>query len=944
MHAEAFFDLVLGGDGHRCCFSIDPSSGQRTQIFTPTNADLADLAAEQDRKGRETYFGLATFGDKNRTAASAEAMKALFLDLDVGEGDNKFDSKKAAVGALRAFCTELNLPRPTLVDSGRGIHVYWVLTDTVHIATWLPVARSLKTACAALDFKADPTVPADAARILRVPGTHNYKTDPANEVHVITTAKPVPIEVFRARLNEFKSEHAPSGTDAFFADKPAHAKGNATMQRLIGNKETSFKRLMEITADGGGCAQLEHAVVNPDQLDEPQWRAALSIAKFCSEGEKAAHKISKGHPEYSRHETTRKLKNIKGPYTCAKFDEFRPKVCPGCPHWEKIKSPISITSSIKAIEPEDRTIEEVTEDGTTVVYEIPELPDGYSAGKYGGIYREELNEDGEMSQKLICKALFYYTERIFDPHFDGEVIVCRLHLRHDPVREFRVTTKQASSRDALREILAKAGVVANATEWSAILAYSTQWMNELQERGAAREARLQFGWTNDRFNEFLLGTRMITADGSHYSPPSASTAVAAVAMGTKGSMETWRKKADFFDREGLEPWQFMIGMCLGAPLMAMMRQPAAMFNMYSQKSGLGKTTAQYFGLTFFGSPKLMCLGTDDTVNSVWLRAEKYRHLPLQWDELTNISAEDVSQLIYSGYAGRQRNRMESGSNAERYRGDPWSTTFGYTGNESLMGKVRSKKAAPDGETKRMLELEASQYTFASKAETDKFFRELDDDYGWAAEPYLQYIIQNRAAVLELLWDVQARIDRKAGLGAPERYYSTAGTVVVVALIIAKTLDLLPYDPQRVMKWAIQLIKDNMDVAAETAQTPEDHVSAFITDNYGEILRINSKSPNAGSDVVRPDKEPMRAIHGRYEPDTKKFYWVLGAMKVYCAKQHVEFRSLGRELEETMGAKKRRVRITRGLDFQLPAVQCYEIDCARLDLGLEAAHGIGEKTE
>ena len=62
-----------------------------------------------------------------------------------------------------------------LINSGYGIHVYWVLTESVPYVEWLPVAQGLKDMCIQHNLSADNGVTADAARVLRVPGTHNHK-------------------------------------------------------------------------------------------------------------------------------------------------------------------------------------------------------------------------------------------------------------------------------------------------------------------------------------------------------------------------------------------------------------------------------------------------------------------------------------------------------------------------------------------------------------------------------------------------------------------------------------------------------------------------------------------------------------------------------------------------------------------------------------------------
>lgn len=927
MQITDFINLVVGGEGVRCSVSIE-SGQKKIQRFFDTTEELVQDALRQDHKGWDAYFALATFrDDSSRKVVNIETMKALYLDIDCGPAKDYPDKDTGAV-ALRAFCKELKLPMPTIVDSGRGLHVYWPLNNSVSYKMWHPVARSLKAACVALDLRVDPTATADGARVLRVPGTHNHKQAPALDVQILHVGKSVYIEELRAKLHEFSADEPRD----MLADKPDHLRRMPKRAvELLSNRETSFKDLLTLTMEGRGCAQLEYAVVNQATLSEPMWRAALSIAKFCVEGEAAAHKISAGHPEYSKRETRLKLKGIAGPYTCARFDEYNPGICAECPHFGKVKSPISISYKIAEVPQDQRVIKVADYTGAVATREIPPFPPGYILSKGNAIYREGVDEEGNPRPQLVFDQLLYYSDRIHDPHFDGELFVGHLCLPHDPVREFMVTNTQASSQDDLRRVLAKVGVVATKKEWGDILAYSTAWLKHLQSEHAAKEARLQFGWTSEQYDAFLLGTRLVKAHDVEYSPTVASLVQDAAALGCRGTLEQWVENGKFFDRPGLEPWQFMVLFTIAAPLMAFTHQPAAMFNLFSQKSGAGKTTAQYFGLAAYGDPKMMCLGTEDTVNSVWLRAEKYRHLPMQWDELTNIPAEHVSQLVYSGYAGRQKNRMEAGKNAERYRGQPWSTTFGFSTNESLMQKIRNQKLDPDAETKRMLELEVFAQSFVSKAETDAFFNAVTKDYGFAGEVFLQYIMRNRGTVMEMILDIQSQIDKAADLKQADRFYSAAGTVVVVTSIIMKELELLSYDPRNIMDFTVGLIRQNKDNALELTMQAGDHLAAFITTHYGEILRIHGDTT---SDNVRPDREPMKSIVGRYETDTKKFFWPTSCMRAYCTKAHIEYSSLCKELERTLGARKARIKLTKGLPVQLPAVRTYEIDCSGLDLGLD----------
>jgi hypothetical protein len=108
----------------------------------------------------------------------------------------------------------------------------------------------------------------------------------------------------------------------------------------MGNRTSSFKTIIDRTLAGSGCGQIAYILNNRATLDEPMWRGGLSIAKFCSDGEKAAHFISKGHPDYSEAATENKLDLIKGPYRCETFDKNNSGICARCPHMGNIGSPI----------------------------------------------------------------------------------------------------------------------------------------------------------------------------------------------------------------------------------------------------------------------------------------------------------------------------------------------------------------------------------------------------------------------------------------------------------------------------------------------------------------------------------------------------------------------------------------------------------------------------
>ena len=78
--------------------------------------------------------------------------------------------------------------------------------------------------------------------------------------------------------------------------KRTGADGPASLRdALLENINYSFREILRKAQNGNGCEQLRRIIKGQAETSEPMWRAGLSIAKFCEDGEKAAHKISNQH-------------------------------------------------------------------------------------------------------------------------------------------------------------------------------------------------------------------------------------------------------------------------------------------------------------------------------------------------------------------------------------------------------------------------------------------------------------------------------------------------------------------------------------------------------------------------------------------------------------------------------------------------------------------------
>ena len=121
---------------------------------------------------------------RSRFATNARALKSFFIDLDCGEG-KPYPTLESGLDALRSFCKATGLPKPSILRSGRGAHVYWILEEQMPVAEWKPHAEQLKQLCMDNSFDIDYAVPADVARVLRTPESN----------HIKDLNNPIPVEI-----------------------------------------------------------------------------------------------------------------------------------------------------------------------------------------------------------------------------------------------------------------------------------------------------------------------------------------------------------------------------------------------------------------------------------------------------------------------------------------------------------------------------------------------------------------------------------------------------------------------------------------------------------------------------------------------------------------------------------------------------------------------------
>ena len=348
-----FLALVLPPlmEGECYCTTGISDEGVR-QRFVSSIEDMSAYADELVAGSFNVFFAVAKYAGaiKGRKTENAVSLRSFFLDVDCGFNKDYADLSEG-ISALRAFCKTTGMPRPTIVKSGVGAHVYWVLDKDLPRDEWVARAETLKDLCNQHGFKADGAVTCDVARILRIPGTLHLK-DPSN---------PITVEVL-TKGEVWDTNNLDTVLPRSFAvvkDSTPRFPLDAVTLSLMGNKQSRFRTILVKSIEGKGCAQLLHIFENQQDVAEPLWRAGLSIAERCLDRDKAIHVMSNKHPDYNFEDTESKASATKGPYTCETFKSLNPAGCEGCQH--KITSPIQLGVEIVEAEEADNVVVEKDE-------------------------------------------------------------------------------------------------------------------------------------------------------------------------------------------------------------------------------------------------------------------------------------------------------------------------------------------------------------------------------------------------------------------------------------------------------------------------------------------------------------------------------------------------------------------------------------------------------
>jgi hypothetical protein len=805
---------TIWGDTPGKRFILSKRGGQKTggqSTFFYDNASAIEFMREKNEAGYDVWFGLALFGPtEKRDKQNAQTAKSFWLDIDCGP-DKPYADINEAAASLATFCHKLNLPLPTLVGSGVGLHAHWIVDTRIEKDRWEKSARALKNACGRNNLGAGPERTADIASVLRAPGTRHLKDiNTPREVTIIGEIQPtISIALFEQAVAPYividNSRVANKVFETNLPQLPYDAEKIADECAVIGEMR-----------DTQGC------------VSEPVWYGALQVLGHCVDGEEIAHKWSEGYDGYSYQGTEEKYERAKefGPTLCTRFAEYEPAKCGACRHNGRITTPLQLGAVLTpvVIKPVDTAAIETSYKPEYIT------PPHYEIGEQGVYFYDE---ESEKRVAILDVPLWVsqLTDTIRESDMEATIEWVTRTGRH---------RKAAMRVDVLMDVratgmwLATHGITGfSPRNVEAVKNYLWACIQVYQHTKDVETVYEHFGWTDGGFvlgETIFFPGRVAQAKLATRVPSKMKTFLV-----EKGAFEAWAQATKSLDHPKYLPHQFTLVATLGSILFSLMGVQGAVLSLAGD-SGVGKTTIGSFGCSAFGNPRALEISpqsTEKAFHELWYVAG---NLPVLINEAATLDLFKLSSLIYAAANGQARSTLTR--NSELRESDGWQLLTVFTSNSHLMSL--DEKWLNEANRRRILEFTLAKPEHEMDREVAiTLHRTMADNFGIVGRVFIQHCVDHRVEITQML---QSSYDLYAKGDVPAEHRFNLWTVAVarVAGLICEKLGILRFDTEPCYLWAVEQVKSHASAVLTAEQKGDDLLAAYISENQGAFTRYKLK--------------------------------------------------------------------------------------------------------
>lgn len=857
MDTSEFFERVLPDTGYYVATVINDGARPAQKSYETIEA-MTNAVLRIDIAGGNVYYALSSFAKAgSRKQDNVLLTKAIFIDIDCGE-DKPFADQRAGAKALRKFLKDSGLPAPLIVSSGRGLHVYWPLTEALEPTDWQPLADALKKCAKHFEFEIDPSVTADSARVLRPIGTHNPKNG-AEVMLIKDAADNDPADLRKLLLPYITKQRLMGNAPRGFAAQAKPASGiTAALSSGSDYEPASPERLVD------GCAQIRWAATNQHEVEEPFWYVLMGVAAFCEDPEATAVAWSDQHPDYDYSKTVLKLEQWKakatGATTCKKFKDLKPAGCKKCPFANVITSPAQIGRRVVEAEgPAEDALD-------VVAHEVP-LPYGFKRTNRGGIAMTIDDTDIDVAPFDIYPVSYGRDEAL------GYEVV-RYHWKRPHRGWQEVKFRQAYLADGNREFptaIADQGIVlSHKVMTERFQQMLRSYMDELRRMRTTTNLYTTLGWKENN-SIFVLGDKQVRKDDAGTTVVedvvlSSSVQRGGVGMyGTKGDHAKWLKITKLMELAGLNAHIFAMGVSMSAPLYNFTGLKGAVLSLYGP-TGSGKSLAQLAMQSVWGNPVELHFQSKYTQNALFSRLSFNNNLPMTIDETTMMPDKEVGDFIYGVTQGRDKSRLNA--RVEEREARTWATPVTLSTNRPMGGKLLAAAFETDAQMARMLELSLdSSAVFTDSTDVGrKFYDTVTRNYGHAGQMVLCWLVDmGEERIIKMIADHMVEFQKKykVRFSGEERYWEVMIVLADLMNKVAVAKGWVTYDYTKATEFAL-LQAGMIRRSISAAKTDEfDLLGEYLNEMRVATVAV-AHTDNGASTPLDPDKLPRGEVRVRFD--------------------------------------------------------------------------------
>lgn len=760
-----------------------------TYLFTcPDNATYPFTIGSMDRmlekamrltQTKDVYFGLHLMDElpppgKRSSVEKISCMSFIHEEYDVKGPAHKEQNLPETLEELLSFLHGLECPPSIVVHSGNGVHTYWLLQEYITVTEenrgWIKrIVKGYEKHTHRLGtergWKFDPV--ADLARVLRIPGTLNHKSDPPKQAVVIeANLTRYPLSAFEKHAD---AQKAYSGSKIPFTPNP----------ELVG----PAKRILE------GCGFIRYCRDDSANLPEPAWYAMVTNVAPASDGIEAVHELSAEYGDYSIEETDRKIRHAleqNKPHGCQYIRDCLGFDCPagGC----GVKAPVVFSlytkeERVRQLMEKNLTAEDVFAENTlslmvyakeklpgeygkfklrlrrlsislrdferAVIHQeetertkaigfevirggpisLPDIdlhgavePDGFSVSAQDGIWKTAMSLGVSVTLPVAAEPVVI--TRKLENVDDGQEKLEITFRRNGRFKSIRIPRSAALNKTQLIRY-ADSGLPVNSGNAEDMVSYLAAYEAKNNSCIPCIRSIDRIGWVGKEFYPYRMDGEM------ELETDAASVSQMIGGLTQEGTQEAWMKAAETV-RAGSISRAVLAG-SFASPLLHWLKHRVFLAHVWHDSRG-GKTATLKLALSVWGDPVKLLTSYHATAVGLERSCAAMMHLPMGLDELQALAEKrmTVESIVYS--LGNGFGKLRGAKNGGLQKTLQWRNIILSTGEMPLI-----RENSMDGVGSRVLELYGRP--IADETTARELHQVSERNYGHAGKRYIEYLTE-----------------------------------------------------------------------------------------------------------------------------------------------------------------------------------------------------------